>query len=211
MFAPVIDGAISTLLGVLMLAGSEFDFIMRWVIDTSPGGSLRSAHMLTFKMVVGLRQGDSCTCGCRVQVVTFASPSPGVVSLDALRPPQHSYKHPWAAWMHNKWRKHQGSAAAACKHVNIQPTAQWLNMHTLAHSFSHPDCGEDVNCPIIWLWTPSSHCIWAPFLPGLMPASQKEKMSKSIFFFQLDLGSAESKPQPWDPPQTDPWHKKWLS
>uniref|UniRef100_A0A8C5BMB5 SSD domain-containing protein n=1 Tax=Gadus morhua TaxID=8049 RepID=A0A8C5BMB5_GADMO len=29
MFAPVIDGAISTLLGVLMLAGSEFDFIMR--------------------------------------------------------------------------------------------------------------------------------------------------------------------------------------
>lgn len=30
MFAPVVDGAISTLLGVLMLAGSEFDFIMRW-------------------------------------------------------------------------------------------------------------------------------------------------------------------------------------
>lgn len=29
MFAPVMDGAISTLLGVLMLAGSEFDFIMR--------------------------------------------------------------------------------------------------------------------------------------------------------------------------------------
>uniref|UniRef100_A0A4W5PWB0 Patched 2 n=1 Tax=Hucho hucho TaxID=62062 RepID=A0A4W5PWB0_9TELE len=28
MFAPVIDGAISTLLGVLMLAGSEFDFIL---------------------------------------------------------------------------------------------------------------------------------------------------------------------------------------
>ncbi|PWA25157.1 hypothetical protein CCH79_00005285 [Gambusia affinis] len=30
MFAPVLDGAISTLLGVLMLAGSEFDFIMRY-------------------------------------------------------------------------------------------------------------------------------------------------------------------------------------
>uniref|UniRef100_I3JUE6 Patched 2 n=1 Tax=Oreochromis niloticus TaxID=8128 RepID=I3JUE6_ORENI len=30
MFAPVVDGAISTLLGVLMLAGSEFDFIMRY-------------------------------------------------------------------------------------------------------------------------------------------------------------------------------------
>ncbi|XP_048395423.2 protein patched homolog 1 [Stegostoma tigrinum] len=30
MFAPVIDGAISTLLGVLMLAGSEFDFIIRY-------------------------------------------------------------------------------------------------------------------------------------------------------------------------------------
>ncbi|KFO07045.1 Protein patched 1, partial [Balearica regulorum gibbericeps] len=29
-FAPVMDGAISTLLGVLMLAGSEFDFIMRY-------------------------------------------------------------------------------------------------------------------------------------------------------------------------------------
>lgn len=29
MFAPVMDGAISTLLGVLMLAGSEFDFIVR--------------------------------------------------------------------------------------------------------------------------------------------------------------------------------------
>ncbi|XP_072560346.1 protein patched homolog 1 isoform X2 [Paramormyrops kingsleyae] len=30
MFAPVMDGAISTLLGVLMLAGSEFDFIIRY-------------------------------------------------------------------------------------------------------------------------------------------------------------------------------------
>lgn len=30
MFAPVIDGSISTLLGVLMLAGSEFDFIIRY-------------------------------------------------------------------------------------------------------------------------------------------------------------------------------------
>ncbi|KAM9791618.1 protein patched homolog 1 isoform X2 [Syngnathus typhle] len=30
MFAPVLDGALSTLLGVLMLAGSEFDFIMRY-------------------------------------------------------------------------------------------------------------------------------------------------------------------------------------
>lgn len=29
MFAPVLDGAFSTLLGVLMLAGSEFDFIVR--------------------------------------------------------------------------------------------------------------------------------------------------------------------------------------
>ncbi|XP_059583721.1 protein patched homolog 2 isoform X2 [Alligator mississippiensis] len=29
-FAPVLDGGISTLLGVLMLAGSEFDFIMRY-------------------------------------------------------------------------------------------------------------------------------------------------------------------------------------
>lgn len=31
MFAPVLDGAFSTLLGVLMLAGSEFDFIVRWI------------------------------------------------------------------------------------------------------------------------------------------------------------------------------------
>uniref|UniRef100_A0A667XQS7 Patched 1 n=1 Tax=Myripristis murdjan TaxID=586833 RepID=A0A667XQS7_9TELE len=30
MFAPVLDGALSTLLGVLMLAGSEFDFIVRY-------------------------------------------------------------------------------------------------------------------------------------------------------------------------------------
>lgn len=30
MFAPVMDGAVSTLLGVLMLAGSEFDFILRY-------------------------------------------------------------------------------------------------------------------------------------------------------------------------------------
>uniref|UniRef100_A0A8C5N5U7 SSD domain-containing protein n=1 Tax=Gouania willdenowi TaxID=441366 RepID=A0A8C5N5U7_GOUWI len=30
MFAPVLDGAFSTLLGVLMLAGSEFDFIVRY-------------------------------------------------------------------------------------------------------------------------------------------------------------------------------------
>lgn len=37
--------------------------------------------MLPFKMVAGLIQEDSCPCGSRVQVVTFASPSPGVVSL----------------------------------------------------------------------------------------------------------------------------------
>ncbi|XP_074923320.1 protein patched homolog 1 isoform X3 [Chelonoidis abingdonii] len=30
MFAPVLDGAVSTLLGVVMLAGSEFDFIVRY-------------------------------------------------------------------------------------------------------------------------------------------------------------------------------------
>ena len=29
MFAPVVHGAMSTLLGVIMLAGSEFDFIVR--------------------------------------------------------------------------------------------------------------------------------------------------------------------------------------
>ena len=29
MFAPVIHGAMSTLLGVIMLVGSEFDFIVR--------------------------------------------------------------------------------------------------------------------------------------------------------------------------------------
>ena len=28
-FTPIIDGALSTLLGVIMLAGSEFDFIVR--------------------------------------------------------------------------------------------------------------------------------------------------------------------------------------
>ena len=29
-FSPVVDGAISTLLGVVMLAGSDFDFIVRY-------------------------------------------------------------------------------------------------------------------------------------------------------------------------------------
>ena len=28
-FSPVVDGAVSTLLGVIMLAGSDFDFIVR--------------------------------------------------------------------------------------------------------------------------------------------------------------------------------------
>ena len=31
MFAPVTHGAISTLLGVIMLATAEFDFIVKWV------------------------------------------------------------------------------------------------------------------------------------------------------------------------------------
>jgi len=29
-FSPVVDGAMSTLLGVIMLAGSDFDFIVRY-------------------------------------------------------------------------------------------------------------------------------------------------------------------------------------
>uniref|UniRef100_A0A665X618 SSD domain-containing protein n=1 Tax=Echeneis naucrates TaxID=173247 RepID=A0A665X618_ECHNA len=36
MFAPVLDGAFSTLLGVLMLAGSEFDFIVRPLSTSDP-------------------------------------------------------------------------------------------------------------------------------------------------------------------------------
>uniref|UniRef100_A0A665X622 SSD domain-containing protein n=1 Tax=Echeneis naucrates TaxID=173247 RepID=A0A665X622_ECHNA len=36
MFAPVLDGAFSTLLGVLMLAGSEFDFIVSFVVPPPP-------------------------------------------------------------------------------------------------------------------------------------------------------------------------------
>ncbi|KAJ8790064.1 hypothetical protein J1605_021502 [Eschrichtius robustus] len=38
MFAPVLDGAVSTLLGVLMLAGSEFDFIVSVVRFALPPG-----------------------------------------------------------------------------------------------------------------------------------------------------------------------------
>ena len=30
-FAPVVNGAVSTLLGVVMLAGAEFEFIVKWV------------------------------------------------------------------------------------------------------------------------------------------------------------------------------------
>lgn len=30
-FAPVLHGAISTFLGIIMLAGAEFDFIVRYV------------------------------------------------------------------------------------------------------------------------------------------------------------------------------------
>ncbi|XP_053325363.1 protein patched homolog 2 [Spea bombifrons] len=46
MFAPVLDGAISTLLGVLMLAGSEFDFIFRYFFA-----------VLTILTVLGLLNG----------------------------------------------------------------------------------------------------------------------------------------------------------
>nr|XP_033771760.1 protein patched homolog 2 isoform X1 [Geotrypetes seraphini] len=46
MFAPVMDGAISTLLGVLMLAGSEFDFILRYFFA-----------VLTILTVLGLLNG----------------------------------------------------------------------------------------------------------------------------------------------------------
>ncbi|XP_043941698.1 protein patched homolog 2 [Protopterus annectens] len=46
MFAPVMDGAVSTLLGVLMLAGSEFDFIMRYFFA-----------VLTILTILGLLNG----------------------------------------------------------------------------------------------------------------------------------------------------------
>ncbi|XP_029473971.1 protein patched homolog 2 [Rhinatrema bivittatum] len=46
MFAPVMDGAISTLLGVLMLAGSEFDFILRYFFA-----------VLTILTILGLLNG----------------------------------------------------------------------------------------------------------------------------------------------------------
>ncbi|KAL7985141.1 hypothetical protein Chor_003711 [Crotalus horridus] len=46
MFAPVMDGAVSTLLGVLMLAGSEFDFILRYFFA-----------VLTILTILGLLNG----------------------------------------------------------------------------------------------------------------------------------------------------------
>uniref|UniRef100_A0A8C5S5U3 Patched 2 n=1 Tax=Laticauda laticaudata TaxID=8630 RepID=A0A8C5S5U3_LATLA len=45
-FAPVMDGAVSTLLGVLMLAGSEFDFILRYFFA-----------VLTILTILGLLNG----------------------------------------------------------------------------------------------------------------------------------------------------------
>ena len=36
MFAPVTHGAISTLLGVAMLAFSQFDFIFRYIVKSQP-------------------------------------------------------------------------------------------------------------------------------------------------------------------------------
>ncbi|XP_068677045.1 protein patched homolog 1-like isoform X1 [Montipora foliosa] len=45
-FSPVVDGAVSTLLGVIMLAGSEFDFIVRYFF-----------HLLAALIVIGTLNG----------------------------------------------------------------------------------------------------------------------------------------------------------
>ena len=45
MFAPVIHGAMTTLLGVIMLAGAEFDFIVRYVEQSAPFSYAHTANI----------------------------------------------------------------------------------------------------------------------------------------------------------------------
>uniref|UniRef100_A0A669EJM2 Patched 1 n=1 Tax=Oreochromis niloticus TaxID=8128 RepID=A0A669EJM2_ORENI len=53
MFAPVLDGAFSTLLGVLMLAGSEFDFIVSYTVPPS----YRHTNLLPDPVIMGVNDG----------------------------------------------------------------------------------------------------------------------------------------------------------
>lgn len=49
MFLPVMQGAISTLIGVIMLAFSEFDFILRYPTKCTDTSSLKSLKLVSIR------------------------------------------------------------------------------------------------------------------------------------------------------------------
>ncbi|XP_031550501.1 protein patched homolog 1-like [Actinia tenebrosa] len=68
-FSPVLDGAVSTFLGVVMLAGSDFDFIVRYFF-----------HLLCALIVIGVTNG-------LVLLPVFLSMAGPAPEVEAVRPP----------------------------------------------------------------------------------------------------------------------------
>lgn len=78
-FSPVVDGAISTLLGVVMLAGSDFDFIVRYFF-----------HLLAALIVIGTLNGLVFL----PVLLSLVGPGP---EIEEITPPARSCFEPRAA------------------------------------------------------------------------------------------------------------------
>ena len=71
-FSPVVHGAVSTLLGVVMLAVSQFDFIVRW--STTPSWLLIYCKILVHGQVTIIFVVSVCLSVC-LFVQSFSQPS----------------------------------------------------------------------------------------------------------------------------------------
>ncbi|KAJ3603779.1 hypothetical protein NHX12_028520, partial [Muraenolepis orangiensis] len=130
MFAPVLDGAFSTLLGVLMLAGSEFDFIVRYFFA-----------VLAILTVLGVLNGLVLL----PVLLSYFGPYPEVTPVDGRsRLPTPSVEAPQVVHFSVRPRHnvHPGPASA-----NSDSSDSEYGSNTASHELQHCDPSVDRGRP----------------------------------------------------------------
>uniref|UniRef100_A0A8D2MN63 Patched 2 n=1 Tax=Zonotrichia albicollis TaxID=44394 RepID=A0A8D2MN63_ZONAL len=152
-FAPVMDGAVSTLLGVLMLAGSEFDFIMRYFFA-----------VLTILTLLGLLNGLVLL----PVLLSVIGPPPEV--QDPSIPPLPYPPQPCTLSLHPPLP------------LSL-PTFCPLSIFALSSPNFISKPSQSIFCPVpslFYLILSLTHILLAPYLPDFVPAPFHTQLSPPL-------------------------------
>uniref|UniRef100_A0A8C3H213 Patched 2 n=1 Tax=Corvus moneduloides TaxID=1196302 RepID=A0A8C3H213_CORMO len=152
-FAPVMDGAVSTLLGVLMLAGSEFDFIMRYFFA-----------VLTILTLLGLLNGLVLL----PVLLSVIGPPPEVQDPSILPLPGPSNPVPTSLHPPLPLSLH---------------TFHPLSIFALSSPNLISNPPQSFHCPVpslLYLILSLTHILLAPYLPDPIPAPSHTQLPPSL-------------------------------